>query len=108
MYRRYVTDVTEQANTVTFALVLRSADNAFTYGGAYFSVQKPVTDAALDAIVAKIVAEGDSAGPKKLLPADRAAMKPVARPLAHRTIEEWARRHNVADWPALGTAKGRR
>jgi len=108
MYRRYISDITEEATSITFALVVRTADNAYTYGGGYPTLPLPMTEADLDAAVAKIVAEGDLAYPKKLTGADRKKMKPVANPMAHRVIENWARTRNLVDYPQLGQARGRR
>jgi|TARA_Y100000310_G_C20198058_1_gene585601 hypothetical protein len=101
-YRLYITDVTEEALFVTFALVVATADNTYTYGGGYVTMRKPVTEAALDAAVAKIVGFGDTAYRKKLTAEDRAAMSPMANPTAHRILRDLAWQKNINAWPNLG------
>lgn len=96
-YRRFVSDVVESLGTVTFALVVRTVDNSFTYGGGYATVAKPIPQIAFDTVVQKIVDEGDFAFPKKLSASDRATLNPIAPTAASRQLENIARASNALD-----------
>jgi len=104
-YRRYVTDITEEATSITFALVVRDAANSFTYGGGYATITKPMTEAKLDAAVAQIVQLGDNAYPKQLTQADRDAMTPISRGSDTGILEDTVRQKNKADYPDLGRVR---
>ena len=108
MYRRHISDVTEEATQVTFVLVVRTADNFTTFGGGYVTLQKPVRSADLDAAVQNIVDEGDNAYQKKLTQADRGAMTPIQNGITGRLIAEMARQKNLVDFPGIGLVRGRR
>jgi hypothetical protein len=100
--RIQVSDFTEETSQIVFALVVRTEDNANTFGGGYVTMAKPVTEAKLDTAVQKIVVEGDLAYPKKLSASDRAGLVEIDTPLSYRILENLARQKNIKDWPALG------
>ena len=104
-YRRFVTDITEEANTITFALVVRTEDNLTTYGGGYVTITKPMTEDKLDAAVMNIVNNGDKAYQKKLTQADRDSMTPIARGSDAGILEDTGRQKNKVDYPDLGRVR---
>jgi len=106
-YERNLSDVTEERNTITFALVVCSAGGGFTYGGGYFSLWKPVVEARFDELVQLVVEKGDKAGPKKLTAEDRAAMRPVEATESTSLLMDFARQKNLVDNPNLGQRRRR-
>lgn len=96
-YRRSVTHVVETDTEVSFALVVRTSTNDYTFGGGRVTIKKPYTQGQLlrviEEAVDKIVVEGNNAFPREK---PQAGVLRDDHPTARR-IKEMCRVRNFND-----------